>query len=85
MDYTKENRILNLNLKYSVTTYPTMSAKIRKMSKRRQKIALRRRLKKELMRFVGRKIDSTLWHEIVEVTDGVVYSFFGKTIVELIN
>lgn len=85
MEYSKEGRILNLNLKYSIHTYPAMSVKIRKMSKRRQKIALRRKLEKELMQFVGRKFDSTLWHEIAEVTDDVVDSFFGKTVVELVN
>lgn len=79
MELSKEGRIQRIpTIKYETYFHPRMSAKIRKMSERRQKIALRRKLEKELLRFVGRMIDYTLYQEITEVTKGVVDSFFGK-------
>lgn len=79
MELSKEERIKRiLPIKYETSFHPRMSAKIHKMSKRRQKIALRRKLEKELLRFVGRMIDYTLYQEVTEVTKDVVDSFFGK-------
>lgn len=85
VELSKEERIQRvLPIKYETSFHPRMSAKIRKMSKRRQKIALRRKLEKEFMQFVGRKFDSTLWCGIAKVTEALVDSFFGKKIVELV-
>lgn len=79
---TKEGLIQRiLPVKYETSFHPRMSAKIRKMSKRRQKIALRRKLEKELLKFVGRKIDCTLYPEVTEVANDVVESFFGKIVI----
>lgn len=82
MELTKEERIQRiLPVKYETSFHPRMSAKIRKMSKRRQKIALRRKLEKELLKFVGRKVDCTLYQEVIEVANDVVESFFGKIVI----
>ena len=85
MELTKEDRIQRiLPVRYETSFHKRMSAKIRKMSKRRQKIALRRKLEKELLKFVGRKLDYTPYQEVTEVTKDVVDSFFGKTMVDLV-
>lgn len=85
MELSKEERIQRiLPIKYETSFHPRMSAKIRKMSKRRQKTALIRKLEKELLKIVGRKVDYTLYQEVTEVTKDVVNSFFGKTAVELV-
>lgn len=85
MGLTKEERIQRiLPIRYKTSFYPLLSAKIRKMSKRRQKIASRRKLEKELLKFIGRKVDCTLHWEVLEATNDVVESFFGKTVVSTV-
>lgn len=86
MELTKEERIQRiLPVKYETTFHSRMSAKIRKMSKRRQKIALRRKLEKELLKFVGRKADTTTWNEIWTYSDDLADVFFGKLGFELVG
>lgn len=79
MELTKEDRIQRiLPVRYETSFHKRMSAKIRKMSKRRQKIALRRNLEKELLMFVGREADTSTWNEIWTYSDDLADVFFGK-------
>lgn len=60
---------------------PMLPAKLRRMSKRRQKIAIQRRISRELMKFVGRKYDSETIEDVYEYMSSYLKECLLKPIV----
>ena len=60
---------------------PLLPAKLRRMSKRRQKIAIQRRISRELMKFVGRKYDSKTIEDVYEYMSSYLKECLLKPVV----
>lgn len=68
-------------MEVSVNSGVRLPAKFRRMSKRRQKIAVRRRISHELMKFVGRKYDSETIEEVYEYMSSYLKECLLKPVV----
>ena len=80
----KESRIRNLGeITYSLSITPIFPAKIRKMSKRRRKIALQRKLEKEIRLFMSKRQEGVVWEEVTYYPEHLANILSGK--IELIK
>lgn len=78
---TKGDRILSV--RYTANPTFKLSAKMRKMSKRRQKIALQRQLFRELQKFVGTPWNGLARDDVVDACGNVIRRMLQPVVIDV--
>lgn len=68
-------------MRYTTSSAFKLSAKMRKMSKRRQKIALQRQLVKELQKFIGMPWSGLTRDDVVDACGNVISKMIRPVVI----